>query len=198
MITHPTCGINAEPAEQPPNLTGPGVVSFYPYGMTESWLPVVGHETTYEVSDAGRVRSLPRIVVGRDGKRYPVGGVVRKPAFTSDGYALVTLDGYGKRKTYRAHTLVLSAFVGPRPAGLECRHRNGDPADNRLENIEWATRSVNMLDRVRHGTHPQARRTACPQGHPYSGVNANGKRICRTCASKQRQAWLDKRKMVMA
>jgi HNH endonuclease len=38
------------------------------------------------------------------------------------------------------------AFVGPRPEGLEIRHLNGNPSDNRLTNLEYATRSRNVMD----------------------------------------------------
>ncbi len=57
----------------------------------------------------------------------------------------------GVRRTCKVHHLVLEAFVGPRPEGMECRHLNGDPFDNRPENLAWGTRSENALDKVRHG-----------------------------------------------
>lgn len=48
--------------------------------------------------------------------------------------------------------LVMLAFVGPRPDGLDVCHGNGNPADNRLENLRYGTRSENMRDALRHGT----------------------------------------------
>lgn len=50
------------------------------------------------------------------------------------------------------HRLVLEAFVGPRPDGLEARHRDGDPTNNRLDNLLWGTSSDNENDKRRHGT----------------------------------------------
>ena len=50
------------------------------------------------------------------------------------------------------HRLVLEAFVGPCPEGQECRHLNGDPGDNRLENLVWGSPLENSLDMVKHGT----------------------------------------------
>jgi hypothetical protein len=59
------------------------------------------------------------------------------------GHVTVTLpDGVEK-----VHRLVLEAFVGPCPRGLECRHRNDVGADNRLTNLVWGTRRENLLDR---------------------------------------------------
>lgn len=50
------------------------------------------------------------------------------------------------------HTLVLLAFAGSRPEGMECRHMNGDPLDNRPSNLRWGTHRENIHDQIRHGT----------------------------------------------
>ena len=61
-------------------------------------------------------------------------------------------DDNGSLRHVDVHTLVLSAFVSPRPDGMECRHLNGDPTDNNLENLTWGTRSENQNYRATHGT----------------------------------------------
>jgi hypothetical protein len=109
----------------------------------EVWKPVVGYEGLYEVSDQGRVRSL------RTARKA---GCIRKTPVNAQGYLAVDLKHNGKRKTFRVHTLVLTAFVGQRQAGHECRHLNGDRADARLANLAWGTPSENDNDRRRHGT----------------------------------------------
>lgn len=54
---------------------------------------------------------------------------------------------------YLVHRLVLEAFVGPCPPGMECRHfPDRDPTNNRLDNLSWATRKQNMEDKASHGT----------------------------------------------
>jgi len=61
------------------------------------------------------------------------------------------------RRHEYVHRLVLLAFVGPCPQGMQARHfprRNG----NRLENLSWATPLVNQRDREIHGTHNKGRR----------------------------------------
>jgi hypothetical protein len=57
-----------------------------------------------------------------------------------------------QRTMYYVHRLVLDAFVGPCPEGMEARHLNGNSMDNRLENLAWSTHAVNMADKFRHGT----------------------------------------------
>jgi hypothetical protein len=80
---------------------------------------------------------------------------MRKTPLGAHGYPVVDLKHQGKRKTFTVHTLVLTAFVGPRPEGYECRHLNGNRADSRLRNLAWGTPSENDEDRRRHGTFVQ-------------------------------------------
>jgi hypothetical protein len=89
---------------------------------------------------------------------------------------------------------VAEAFHGPRPVGLEVRHLDGDSLNNAASNLRYGTRTENLLDAVEHGTHYNAKKTRCPQGHLYDETNTRvstttGERSCRTCAraSKRRQ-----------
>lgn len=126
----------------------------------ERWLPVVGQEGKYEVSDQGRVRSLDTVQVYSRRDQYSgtmitverkrLGRVLR-PAPKLSGHVSVVL---GRGNSRLVHALVLAAFVGPRPEGMESLHRNGNPADNRLENLRYGTRSENLLDAVEHGAKP--------------------------------------------
>jgi len=129
--------------------------------MQETWLPVVGYEGLYEVSDLGRVRSLPK-VTSRGGRmaapvvRMP--GKVLKPVPTKKGgYLTIRLyplnGGKGTSRSYRIHRLVLAAFVGPCPPGLEGCHYDGDPKNNALTNLRWDTYEANRADMRRHGRH---------------------------------------------
>ena len=61
--------------------------------------------------------------------------------------------GVGAGLSKKTHRLVLEAYRGPCPDGFEGCHNNGDKSDNSLVNLRWDTRSGNMQDVVRHGTH---------------------------------------------
>jgi hypothetical protein len=60
-------------------------------------------------------------------------------------------------KTRSIHSLVLEAFVGPCPEGMECCHNDGNAKNNNLCNLRWDTYSNNQLDSVKHGTKPQGK-----------------------------------------
>lgn len=71
-------------------------------------------------------------------------------------YALgVTLCWNGARKYAKVHQLILETFVGPKPAGMECRHLDGDFRNNRVTNLCWGTPKENSDDRERHGKTPK-------------------------------------------
>ncbi len=145
----------------------------------ETWRPIPGFVGKYEVSNLGRVRSFvrgPRLLSTWTEKTF--------------GYKKVRIGGRGHNSRY-VHQFVLEAFAGPRPDGMVARHLNGDPTDNRPENLAWGTQSENMADAVRHGTHYEARRTECPRGHAYDEKNTGNytgrNRTCRECARLRMQ-----------
>lgn len=161
----------------------------------ERWLPVAGFEGSYEVSSLGRVRSIDRL----DSRGRRRRGVVLAPRVAARGHLTVALYDGTKREGAQIHRLVLAAFVGPCPAGMEGCHWNDVPADNRVENLRWDTRSSNVADSVRNGTHAMARRTHCPQGHAYTPSNTYyypGKnRACRECRRIYRETHAEERRI---
>ena len=140
----------------------------------EEWRPVVGWEADYEVSNLGRVRSLP-MLVGRGKGQWLKPGQLLNPKRQKrsgkrenrEGYWVVTLHGEQRR----IQTLVAEAFLGPRPDGLQCLHRNDDSSDNRAENLYWGTDADNRADSVRNGRHHYARRSRCKHGHEFTPEN---------------------------
>ena len=57
-----------------------------------------------------------------------------------------------KQNVVRVHKLVLEAFVGPCPDGLECCHNDGNSFNNHIDNLRWDTHKSNIHDRIKHGT----------------------------------------------
>lgn len=150
-------------------------------------MPVVGYEGLYEVSDLGEVKTR-----GRRGEWAP-------KALSTDrnGYKRVTLSKDGKKRGRLVHHLVLEAFVGPKFAGMECRHLNGNPGDNQLENLQWGTSSENSFDVVRHGNNLNAEKSHCKNGHEFTPENTNwnsGARQCRTCNNARARAFYEANK----
>lgn len=157
----------------------------------ERWLPVPDWEGWYEVSDLGRVRSVPH-----DTEMGLRGGHVLKPGTYRSGhkYAVFTrvTDAGPERRTYQVHRLVMLAFVAPCPEGMQVRHLDGDPANNRLTNLAFGTAAQNARDRDEvHGRNHHSNKTHCPQKHEYSEENTywyQGHRYCIPCRDGGRPA----------
>ena len=107
---------------------------------------IPGYEGRYEVSSLGRIRAFPSI-------RGHAGGM-KSPYRQKKGHLAIDLYSGGKqtRKKAYVHRLVLEAFVGPCPNGMEGCHGDGNPANNSLQNLRWDTPSANWEDARKHGT----------------------------------------------
>jgi hypothetical protein len=113
----------------------------------EEWRPIAGHEGRYEVSSAGRVRSLDRTITCSNGRTQRRPGKLLSPVKQNTGYLSVRL---ASSNPIGVHRLVAVAFLGP--SGLPLvRHINGDPTDNALSNLAWGTYPDNEADKRRHG-----------------------------------------------
>lgn len=158
----------------------------------EHWRLIPGYERFYEVSDLGRVRTVARPIGYRSGI-WDVKILRARPHV--GGYLNACLRRDGNKKTFKVHRLVLEAFVGPCPEGMECRHLNGNPADNRLANLVWGSKSQNELDKVHHGTNWCTAKTHCVRNHPLSGPNLlripsrPTRRDCRACRKAHPYVW---------
>lgn len=157
----------------------------------EHWLPVVGYEGLYEVSDQGRVRGVDRVVKHYTGSLRLWKGQILAPQDRK--YPSVHLSANGRSKSYCIHTLVLRAFRGDCPDGLQACHANDIRDDNRLENLRWDTREGNEQDKKRNGKwkRPKIVKTHCSKGHPFDEANtciSGGRWYCRTCARNRAAA----------
>ncbi len=168
------------------SLKGPREYEYeYETIVGEEWRPVAGYEGLYEVSSLGRVRIMGRMTRGKGGSRYFRRSHLKKLATDRGGYLNVHLAKDGHKVTPGVHVVVLEAFVGPRPDGMVGCHNDGDPSNNRIDNLRWDTREANARDTVTHGKHPMAGKTHCKHGHEFTPentiLNRNGHRACRAC-----------------
>lgn len=117
----------------------------------EVWKPIPVFNL-YEASDAGRIRSLPRVTRHYTGKTIVRGGRVLVGHVNPKGYVQVSLSTDGRTRTAYVHTLVAAAFLGPRPEGLVVRHLDGNGQNNAPSNLAYGTQQENTNDKELHGT----------------------------------------------
>lgn len=102
----------------------------------EIWHWVVGYEGLYMVSSLGNVMGVP--------KKTTYGHMLaQKETPVGSGYYSVCLCKDGIQKHYRVHRLVAQAFIPNLDNKPEVNHKDGNRSNNRVDNLEWATRSEN-------------------------------------------------------
>lgn len=186
------------PLTHPSGTSREGLAMDATQTQVEIWKPVAGYEGRYSVSNLGRVKSLKRVTEPLHGghPRICPETILKGEQNTRDHHYRVRLYINTETRRFLVHRLVLTAFVGPCPDGMVGCHNNGDPTDNRLENLRWDTQSANVRDQIAHGNHLQASKTHCKYGHEFAGENLAFDRIrnqrkCRTCIKrKNRQQYL--------
>lgn len=157
------------------------------------WRPVLGWNGVYEVSDHGEVRSLARqVTVPSTGRTWWQAERLLRPYRTPPvGYLTLRLTANGRAETKRIHTMVLEAFVGPRPPRMVACHIDGNHDNNTVSNLRWDTQRSNMRDVVMHGKHHNVNKTHCKRGHLFDGANTyinptSRGRQCRACMRETR------------
>jgi hypothetical protein len=113
----------------------------------------------YEVSNAGDVRSVTRAVPHQNVTKTIFGkNKVPRPQ-RNGGHLRLSLFHERTRKDVFVHRLVMAAFVGPLPAGEIVRHINGNPRDNRIENLTYGDALENAADAIKHGAQVRGERS---------------------------------------
>lgn len=105
----------------------------------DTWKCIPGWEQLYWCSYHGKIKSKKQIL---------------KPSIQKCGHLRVSLSKNGKITYHLVHKLILLSFIGKKPKGKECCHKDGNPANNKLSNLYYGTRSENISDAKKHGTFP--------------------------------------------
>ncbi|KKL13806.1 hypothetical protein LCGC14_2522080 [marine sediment metagenome] len=108
----------------------------------EKWKPIPKF-SRYEASTKGRLRSVN---YKRSGKI-----IILKPALANGYLKTMLLRDDGKYKSWCVHTFVALTFLGIRPSGLQIDHLDGNKQNNRPDNLEYVTHSVNCLRSFKNG-----------------------------------------------
>ena len=109
--------------------------------INEIWKPVVGYEGLYEVSNLGRVKSLGNTLKC---SRFRGIETIMRPEVTNLSYCRISLRKDRKYKHWSVHRLVAIAFL-PNPNNLPVvNHKDENPSNNCVDNLEWCTHQYNL------------------------------------------------------
>lgn len=118
----------------------------------EIWIDIPNYEGIYQVSNFGKIKSLPREYKNQYGGTGKFSKErIMKPSDNRVGYLCLSLCKGGKIKYHYIHHLVLNSFVEKPFNNAQCNHKNGNKHDNKLENLEWCSPSENINHAYKNG-----------------------------------------------
>lgn len=108
----------------------------------EEWRDIEGYEGLYQVSNEGRVKSL-------NFHRQKIERII-KPSTNKKGYKRVLLQNNGKKKNYLVHRLVAKTFISNPNDYPIINHKDENPSNNFVDNLEWCNSQYNNTYNNRH------------------------------------------------
>jgi len=117
--------------------------------MQEIWKDIRGYEGRYQVSSAGKVKSLDTTTLTINKQKRFYKGKIITPSIGSAGYFVVNLRSNAKTKQFKVHRLVIEAFIGY--SELFVNHKDLNKLNNSIENLEYVTNAENLLHAFKNG-----------------------------------------------
>ena len=111
--------------------------------IKEKWLPIKGFEGYYEVSNYGRIRSLDRSILTKDGVRTNYKGRLLSQSIGTKGYPKVAITKDGKQKCVFIHRAAAEAFIENKDSLPEVNHIDENKLNNHISNLEWCSTKYN-------------------------------------------------------
>ena len=143
---------------------------------SEFWKDICEYEGYYQASNFGRIRSIDRFVSQKNekGELYSrlMKGKIIQPRKQNGGYLIVWLCKNGKSKALTVHRIIANTFIPNVNCYSDVNHRNGNKEDNRINNLEWCTRSENIrhaYSNLKHG-HWKTRVKCVETGFVYESI----------------------------
>jgi hypothetical protein len=110
----------------------------------EHWLSIAGWDGLYEVSNHGHIKSLERKITAGS-RTYVIHERILSPRRDKDGYMMVDLQNAGKVITHKVHRIVAMTFLQNPCNKPQVNHKDGNRANNTVQNLEWVTDSENKI-----------------------------------------------------
>lgn len=114
----------------------------------EIWKDIEGYEGYYQVSSTGKVKSLARFRLGKNGTLVPIKEKILANKISKSGYCIVGLYKNGDKKFFSVHRLVATAFIENTYAKETVNHKDGNKENNNVSNLEWSTHKEQMKHAV--------------------------------------------------
>lgn len=125
----------------------------------EVWVPIIGYERLYHISNMGRIKKLASIIERKGGSAMNMQEKILKPSKGKNDYRYRTLSIGGVHTQFLVHRLVGLHFIPNIENKPEVNHLFGKE-DNRASSLEWTTKKENMDHSVKNGLHRHG------EGHP--------------------------------
>ena len=126
--------------------------------LIEIWKPIKNFEGMYEVSNLGRVKSLPRLKINNRGKQLTKERIMKPHDFNAGYYKVPLTDKKHNKKYYLVHRLVAQAFIPNLDNLPQVNHIDGDKSNNCVDNLEWCDRPYNIRHAYKMGLNPSRKK----------------------------------------